>query len=186
MKQLLFATGNSEKFLTAKHTCDKYAIQLTQKDIDIAEIQEEDPGKIASDKATKAFEVAKQPLIITDDSWAFSGLKGFPGAYMHSINTWFTPEDFLRLTFPLKDRRAVLTQYLIYTDGHRQKVFTNQIEGVLLKEVRGTSKHPSHTIIALSGDNGLSIAEAYDQVADKSVRKSAQVWHDFVEWFSKR
>jgi len=185
MKDLIFATGNDVKFITAKHVCDRYNIQLTQKRIDVTEIQEEDPAKVAVDKAVKAFEACKRPLVITDDSWEFSGLRGFPGVYMHSINEWFTPEDFLRLVLPLKDRKAILTQHLVYADGHKQKLFTKQTEGSLLKELRGTSKYPSFQIITLDGDNGLSIAEAYDLAKDKSTRRAAKIWHDFAEWFSQ-
>ncbi|MDB5186527.1 MAG: RdgB/HAM1 family non-canonical purine pyrophosphatase, dITP/XTP pyrophosphatase [Candidatus Saccharibacteria bacterium] len=185
MKQLLFSTGNAEKFLTAKHVCDQYGIELLQMNIDIVEIQEESPEKVAIDKATKAFEAIQKPVVITDDSWAFLGLNGFPGVYMHSINEWFTPEDFLRLTLPLEDRRAVLTQCLVYHDGTQAKVFTRSIEGELLKEIRGTSTHASHTVTTMPGDNGLSIAEAYDQAKDKSTRVSAQIWIEFAEWFNK-
>ncbi len=185
MKEVIFSTGNDEKFLTAKHVCDQYGIKLTQKSADIVEIQEESPERVAVDKASKAFALFKEPVVITDDSWAFSGLKGFPGVYMHSINEWFTPEDFLRLVLPLSDRKVVLTQYLVYKDGNEQKIFTRQTEGELLKEIRGNSKHPSHTVITIAGDNGLSIAEAYDQATDKSTRKSAHIWQDFAEWFNK-
>jgi non-canonical purine NTP pyrophosphatase (RdgB/HAM1 family) len=184
MNSLVFSTGNPEKFLTAKHTCDKYGIQLMQRDIDITEIQEEDPEKVARDKAMKAYEVIKAPVVITDDAWTFFGLRGFPGVYMHSINKWFTPEDFLRLVLPLEDRSVMLTQHLIYTDDHEQKVFIKQTRGTLLKEIRGESTYPSFQVITLDGDNGVSIAEAYDLAHNKSTRKSAQVWHDFAEWFS--
>lgn len=186
MKQLLFSTGNPEKFITAQHTCERYGVKLTQKSIDITEIQEENAEKVALDKVAKAFTTVGEPVVITDDSWSFSGLNGFPGVYMHSINKWFTSEDFLRLVLPLEDRKVVLTQYLIYLDNQEQKVFIKQTEGTLLKEIRGVSKYPSFQIITLAGDNGLSIAEAYDKAADKSTRKSAQVWHDFAEWFSQK
>lgn len=184
MKQVIFSTGNAQKFLTAKHMCDRHGILLTQKIQDITEIQEEDPQKVAVDKAAKAYALLGRPVVITDDSWMFSGLRGFPGVYMHSINEWFTPEDFLRLVLPLENRKVVMTQYLVYDDGQSQKIFTRQIEGELLKEIRGHSKHSSHTVIAFNGDNGLSIAEAYEKTADKSTRKSAQIWQDFAQWFN--
>lgn len=184
MKQVIFSTGNAHKFLTAKHTCERYQIELTQKNVDITEIQEEDPLKVATDKAAKAFAIVGQPVVISDDSWAFSGLKGFPGVYMHSINAWFTAEDFLRLVLPLEDRSVTLTQYVVYADGHQQKIFTRNTHGQLLKEIRGRSPHPSHTIVTLDGDNGLSIAEAYDGGADKSSRQPALIWHEFAAWFA--
>ncbi len=185
MKRLIFSTGNALKFQTASDVCKKYDIALAQKDIDVVEIQDEDPRRVALDKAAKAFAVTGKPVVITDDSWSLEGLNGFPGVYMHSINEWFTPEDFLRLVLPLKNRKVTMTQYLVYTDGYNQKVFTQQSEGELLKEVRGQSKLSSYTVIAMTGDNGLSIAEAIAQAHDKSTRQTAQVWYDFVEWYSK-
>ncbi|MGC1177121.1 MAG: non-canonical purine NTP pyrophosphatase [Candidatus Saccharimonadales bacterium] len=184
MKQLVFSTGNDMKFLTAKHACTQYGVNLTQRSVDIIEIQE-DPKQVALDKAQKAFAAVSQPLVITDDSWSFAGLKGFPGVYMHSINEWFSPEDFLRLTSSLTDRTVTLTVYLIYVDGKQQKVFTRQTKGHLLKEIRGTSKYASHTIITMDGDNGLSIAQAHEQANDKSARSSARIWHEFAEWFGE-
>lgn len=183
MKQLIFSTGNAEKFLTAKHVCDSAGISLNQVKIEATEIQEEDSEKVARDKAVKAFNEVGKPLVITDDSWAFAGLRGFPGVYMHSINEWFTPEDFLRLTLPLESREVTLTQYLVYIDGKQQKVFKQKTGGTLLREIRGTSAHPSHTVITIDGDDGQSIAEAYDRAEDKSTRRSARIWHDFVRWY---
>ena len=183
MKQLLFSTGNADKFLIAKHVCDSSSISLIQADIELPEIQEENPEKVALDKAIKAFNKLGKPVVISDDSWAFAGLKGFPGVYMHSINEWFTPEDFLRLTLPIENRAATLTQYLVYIDSTQQKIFTHQTKGSLLKEIRGTSAHPSHTIITIDGDNGLSIAEVYEGVGNKSTIHTARIWHDFVNWY---
>lgn len=185
MKQIIFSTGNNEKFLTAQHACKNYGIDLVQNSMNIVEIQGEEPEIIAKDKAAKAYAIAKEPVVITDDSWAFCGLGGFPGAYMHSINEWFTPEDFLRLTAPLKDRKVILTQCLVYDNGQQQKTFLQETEGKLLKEVRGQSSHPSHTVITLDGDKGLSIAEAYEEAVDKSTRKTAQVWQDFARWLNE-
>lgn len=182
MKNLVFVTGNTEKFETAKHACSKHGIELVQNKIEIDEIQAEDPKKVALDKASKAFKNIGRPVIITDDSWWFSGLHGFPGVYMHSMNTWLSPADFLRLTLPLKDRKVTLTQYLVYDEGDQQQIFTQQTRGELLKEIKGSSSHSSHTIITLEGDGGMSIAEAYEKTADKSSRQSAQIWHDFANW----
>ena len=185
MKRLVFSTGNAEKFSTAKQVCSQYGIELTQKKLNITEIQEEDPKKVAEDKAAKAFVAAKQSIVISDDSWSFLGLRGFPGIYMHSMNEWFKPEDFLRLTLTVEDRRVVLTQYLVYADGNRQKIFRQQTKGLLLKEIRGVSEHPSHTLITMIGSKGLSIAETYEQSIDRSMQKTANVWHDFAKWFNE-
>lgn len=186
MPKIIFSTGNANKFITAQHTCSKFGIELVQETADIIEIQSEDPQAIALDKAAKAYALLKKPVVVSDDSWTFAGLNGFPGPYMHSVNSWFTPQDFLRLTRPLKNRAAVFTQYLVYTDGTQQKVFSRQSHGELLKEIRGQSKHPNLTIITLHGDNGQSIAEVFENTTDKSKRISAGIWREFGEWVTRQ
>jgi inosine/xanthosine triphosphate pyrophosphatase family protein len=134
------------------------------------------------DKAVKAFEILKKPIVISDDSWAFEGLNGFPGAYMSSMNKWLTPEDFLRLTRHLDNRKAVLTQFIVYKDSEAEKIFTNSIDGRILKEVRGQSEHANHTIVTMDGDNGDSIAERYTS-GDLKDRKASDLWREFAEWY---
>jgi inosine/xanthosine triphosphate pyrophosphatase family protein len=185
MKKVIFATTNDAKFKTARDVCDKYGVDIAQKKIDIDEIQSEDPEKVAVDKARRAYEVIGNPVTITDESWSYPGLNGFPGAYMHSMNEWFSPEDFLRLVMPLKDRRAFLTQYLIYDDGQIQKIFKVLSEGVLLKEIKGSSIHANYTITSMKGTNGLSEAEYLSSITDKSKRPAAKVWHDFAIWYKE-
>ncbi len=185
MKEVIFSTGNAIKYMTASQACEKYGIKLIQQQVEIDEIQAEDAEKIAMDKATKAYALIKKPVVVSDDSWAFLGLMGFPGPYMSSINHWFTPEDFLRLTASLTDRSVILTQYIVYQNKDVQKVFTAQSKGELLKEIRGTSVHPNHTIITMSGDNGSSIAEVYKSGADTSNRIVAKLWNEFAQWYSK-
>ena len=185
MKSLVFATTNRTKFLIAKAVCDDFEINLANKRLDIVEIQAEDPAAIARDKAEKAFELLQQPVVVSDDSWSFAGLNGFPGAYMHSINEWFTPDDFLNLTRPLKNKHVTLTQILVYQDSARQKIFMAQTQGRLLSEARGHSKHSNHMVITLNGDGGLSIAEVYDSGRPHSDQAASKVWHDFAVWFDK-
>ena len=184
--KLIFCTGNNQKFLTARQVCREYSIDVTQKKIQTFEIQEEDAHKVALDKATKAFKVVGKPIIISDDSWNFIGLRGFPGVYMHSMNEWLTPEDFLRLTLPLTDRRVILTMYLVYYDGKDYKSFKQLSAGKLLKEKHGTSAHPSHTVMSMQGDDGLSIAEALSMKDNGTSREVAQVWHEFAKWYSNK
>ena len=186
MKQLIFSTGNSMKFELGRDTAAHYDIELIQKVMDVVEIQSEDPEAVAVAKAKAAYEMCGQPVVISDDSWSFSGLNGFPGVYMHSMNHWLTAEDFLNLTRLLMNRKATLTQCLVYCDGAGTKLFKSETHGEILKEARGNSVHPNHMIITLDGDDGRSIAEAYDAAEDKSDRKAAVVWRDFCDWYSAK
>lgn len=186
MKSLLFSTGNSNKFKVGQHICQQYDIQLEQKDAAADEVQGEDLEYVATRKAQAAYEVLKAPVIISDDSWEIPGLKGFPGPYMHSMNLWLSPEDFLRLTLPLKDRRIFQHKHLVFCDGSDIKIFIATYEGILTKEIRGTSADSSLTITQMKGDNGLTIAEMYNQNKNMLVRDTTKIWHDFTKWYTTK
>lgn len=120
MKQILFSTGNSQKMRMGQTVCDEYGISLLQKDLDIDEVQSENSEYVAKKKAEAAFACVKQPVIISDDSWAFLGLNGFPGTYAKSVNHWLSPEDYLRLMKGVSDRRALLTQTIVFQNNDEQ------------------------------------------------------------------
>lgn len=183
MKELVFSTGNTSKYSYALDVCSQYGIGLTQSSQEIDEIQGEDEAKIALDKAAKAYDLLQRPVIVTDDSWAIPGLGGFPGAYMKSINHWFRPEDFINLTQPLTDRRIFLTVCLAYKDAAHSKLFIQKQEGVLLAKPKGSHGPAAAKIIAMLGDDGLSIAEVHDKELNTADREYAKIWHEFAQWF---
>jgi XTP/dITP diphosphohydrolase len=183
MKPLLFVTGNAVKFRTASTICSQLGVQLKQISMDIPEIQAHDGETVARDKALRIFEEFQKPLIISDDTWMITGLKNFPGPYMKFVNEVFTAEDWLRLTGQLTDRRIILRQYVVYQDKHRQQLFHSDLEGVLLKEIRGEGPYPHTSITSFDGGK-TTIAETIEQnksaVAAAGQRTS---WHDFCEWY---
>jgi XTP/dITP diphosphohydrolase len=185
MPDITFVTGNDEKFHIASLVFAEHNINLQQARIDIDEIQGEDAERIVRDKLQKAYAALQKPVVVNDDSWAFMGLGGFPGPYMKSINHWFTPEDFLRLTLPLEDRRVVLTQWIGYQDADTQKLFKLEHSGEILKELRGNHGSGLQQIITMPGDNGLSVSEQYDRGADMSGREVTIGWRQCIDWYKR-
>lgn len=183
-KSIVFCTSNDLKFAIAQEVCSRYGVELYVQKINIEEVQSEDSKHIVSRKSQAAFTEIAQPVIVSDDSWAFVGLNGFPGPYMHSVDTWFTPDDFLRLTLPLENRQVILTQLLAYKDEKLEKIFANELRGTLLKDLKGTSKNPCHQIISMDSDNGLSIAEKYSSGLDGATHEYSSAWHEFAKWYA--
>lgn len=185
MQNVVFVTGNPVKFRLGERVCLANGFELNQKELDITEIQSLDGNAVARHKAEQAYKILQKPIIITDDTWLIPGLNGFPGTYMQAINTWFSSEDWLRLTKPLKDRRSILRQILVYQDAKQQKLFSRDIEGRLLKEIHGASaEYPVLAVVAFD-DSGKSSAE---QLA---LRKpfpllDETVWDDFAPWYKAR
>jgi XTP/dITP diphosphohydrolase len=183
MKTLAFGTGNSEKFTIGYAACLSAGLLLEQVALEVEEIQGEDMAAIALDKAQRAYNLFGKPMIISDDSWAIPGLGGFPGAYMKSINHWFSVQDLINLTQGLSDRSIVLTQTIVYIDAQTTRLFSFNTKGTLLKTPRGVYGKATHKIVVLDGDNGLTMAEAHDQSIDHSRRTAAKVWDDFAAWY---
>lgn len=186
MQPLIFSTGNELKFRLARDALTQYGIKVIQKALEIDEIQSEDAEKIVRDKAAKAYALLQKAVLVSDDSWAVRGLKGWPGPYMSSMNAWLSVDDFLNLTRPLQDRRVSLIQYIVYKDADTEKVFRLELPGRILKEPRGRSeKNPNHLIMTLDGDDGLTVAELY-HLENLQDAKGAKIWHHFADWYKSR
>lgn len=184
MQTVLYATGNAIKFQLAQKVCGDLGVELIQTKLDIPEIQAETGEPVARDKAQKAFEQLGQPVIISDDNWNIPALGGFPGPYMKSVNEWFSAKDWLRLTTALTDRRIVLRQIAVYQDAAGQKLFATNIEGLLLREARGTSPHPHATIVSF--DNGRHSNAEFHQRGQPAALTRPTVWHDLAAWLTAR
>lgn len=181
---VLNVTSNTAKFNQGKHDCAVYGIELRQDaSHDFEEIQSEIPEQIARHKAEQAYAIFKKPLVISDDSWNIPGLGGFPGAYMKSVNHWFTPADWLRLTKDLSDRRIILHQIVVYQDESGQQIFRKNIEGTLQLTTRGKSPHPHATITSFDG--GKTTTAQWHERNESAAQGKASPWHDFAAWYKE-
>ena len=186
MIQLSFVTGNTEKFQIADAVCRPLSVSLLQRTITLDEVQSEDSEYIIRDKAKRAFQAVGGPVVVSDDSWNIPGLHGFPGPYMKSIDHWFGPDDFLRLTRPLHDRRIILIQLLAYRDHEMTHIIRHEHTGEILTEARGMHGKALEKVVTMPGDDGLNIAEAYDKGTIRTERDVAIGWRDLVSWLQFR
>ena len=186
MKHLIFSTGNSQKLGIGQSVCVDYAITLQQNELAIDEIQSEDTAYVARRKAEAAYALLKQPVIISDDAWSIHGLNGFPGTYAKSVNTWFSTDDYIRLTRDLTDRRISLFQTLVYQDHDVQQLFIRESLGVLLPEPRGERGAPIQKIASFEPDGVTSISEKMADKTHYSGEQTLLVWHDFAQWYTER
>jgi XTP/dITP diphosphohydrolase len=188
--EIIFCTSNPQKFAMGDSVCKKLGIKLIQQDsVDLDEVQSEDPHYVAVRKAKDAFKALGRPLLVSDDSWQIHGLKGFPGVYAKSVNEWFTPEDFIRLTRDLGNRTVSLVQKLVYKDEHQLKAFTHEVQGVLLKEAQGHNGSTIQKVVSFEKDDSLlSVSEALQDEKSDSFQRSETliVWQEFADWFASQ
>ncbi len=183
MARFTFVTSNSHKILTARTVCEPLGMTFRHKHMDLVEIQA-DGEAIALDKARQAYEALREPVVITDDSWIIHGLNGFPGPYMKYVNQWFEPEDFVRLTRHLDDRRMTMRQIIAYKDTDVEKLFVADIDGVLLKGPRGKSVIPHFAVVSFDGGKH-SVAEEEDGGKRSAVAARTNAWHELCEWLAE-
>ncbi|MGB4759622.1 MAG: non-canonical purine NTP pyrophosphatase [Candidatus Saccharimonadales bacterium] len=189
MHTLLCATTNNQKFGVGHAWFKKYGIDLQQIVIEADEIQGEDPEVIIRDKVRRAFEAVGKPVVVTDDTWNIPGLKGFPGPYMKAINYWFTPEDLVRLTRNLADRRIILHQYIAYQDEYETVIFSKDITGTLSREPRGKTGPTNAKVTIFDADNGNTLAEIYDAGLEhepERLKRRGDAWGDMAQWYAQK
>lgn len=185
MPDLYFVTSNDQKFAKGQSVCAEYDVRLLQHDFEIDEVQSEDIDYVAKRKAEAAFAAAGQPVIISDDAWQITGLNGFPGTYAKSVNTWFSSEDYVRLTKDLEDRTIIFVQSLVYQDRTTQKLFKRETKGVLLKDVRGERGVSIQKVVSLEPDQTTSISEVIGNGSHYTGENTLKVWHDFATWYKE-
>ncbi len=180
MADFIFATSNDHKVKTARAVCEQFGLSFQRKNMDLVEIQSDSGEMIAKHKVDQAYETFQSPVAVTDDSWIIPGLGGFPGPYMKYINQWLRPSDFLRLTATLKDRRIIMRHIIAYKDNSQGKLFTADIEGLLLNEVRGKSVIPHFSVISL--DNGQTSVAETEVNGTTAIALLPNAWHQFCEY----
>ena len=112
---LHFITGNEWKFNEIKESISS-KISLYQKDIDLQEIQTTSLEKISKDKALKAYNQVKEPVLV-DDTWVyFNHYNNFPGALTKFIYKSLWKEWLKRLFIDVEDNSWVFETALSYMD----------------------------------------------------------------------
>lgn len=180
MSSFIFVTSNDHKVRIAQAVCDQAGVSFTRQNVDFVEIQSDKAEEIALHKVRQAYDKFGEAVAVTDDSWIWTGLNGFPGPYMKHMNQWLTTQDFLNLTRDLEDRTAIMRQVVAYKDKDREKVFAADIKGILLKQARGESRIAHFPIVSFDGGKH-SLAED-EETRIEAISKIDNAWHQLCEW----
>ena len=179
---LVFVTGNINKFAEAEKVAKQYGVVLQAKALDIVEIQSDNPMAVSRAKAKAAYQILNHPVVTHDSSWAIPALKGFPGAYMHDMVSWFGPEDWLNLMRGHSDKTIEVCENVAYYDGKELKCFQYRQQGMFVDAPRGENGNSLEKVVVLADNQ--TIAEHHDiSIGNNSVALKA--WEDFFSWYQK-
>jgi XTP/dITP diphosphohydrolase len=182
--KVTLVTGNKRKIWQAESCLNPLGIEVEPFEVEVHEIQAHNPIEISLAKVRDAYTKVKRPLVVCDHSWNIPALKGFPGGYMQDMNRWFESEDYLALMKDKKDRRIILTETVVYTDGEKEEVFSVEFLAKIIEEMRGTGKFPSERVVVFEGTNKTT-AEHID-AGEHARDMSKSAWQKFGEWYKSQ
>jgi XTP/dITP diphosphohydrolase len=187
-KVIYYATGNHGKFEQVKNYVEKHNPQITIKQFsaDIPEIQTLDQKKIALDKAQKAWEKLRKPLIIDDSAIYFDKYNKFPGTLSKYIFESIGFDGILKLID--KDDPATFLLYLVYIDGPKIfKVFEGKCKGKLIKPKKfsGNEKLPYSCLFIPNGSKKTYTQLHGTEEGNKYLYR-LKALKNFLMWFEKK
>ncbi len=186
-KEICYVTSNDGKFEEVSGFIEKNepSIKIKQFKTDIEEIQSLDQKEIAIDKARKAFELIKKPLLIDDSAIYFEKYNNFPGTLSKYISLGIGIEGIKKL-IDEKDKAYFMLHMIYIDDPENITIFEGKCEGTLTKpkELSGCPTLPYDCIFIPNG-----IDKTYAQIrntpeGDKYLYR-LQALQKFLKWYKK-
>ena len=177
MRELLFVTGNENKFREAQAIL---GLKLARSDIEVQEMQDLNVRAVAESKVRDAFDKLGTPLFVEDAGLEIAALNRFPGALQSWVSKTIGNQGILKLLQGSDDRRAKAIACIAYHDGTRVRVFEGVTEGTISAEVKKGSGWDYDFIFIPDGDS-RTFSEMSPEEKDK-VSHRFKALSKFAEW----
>lgn len=135
MKELIFITGNPGK---AKYLSEYFHLPVRNEKIDLPEIQSLDLEEVVRDKAWRAFEKIKEPVLVEDTSLEFESLGSLPGPYIKWFYERLGNEGLCHLLNGYENRNAIARAQFGFCDGKEVYIFEGSTYGKIADKPRGS------------------------------------------------
>lgn len=179
MQKIYYITSNKYKLEHAVATAVPFGLDIVGHELDIPEIQSNSIREVVLHKAKQAWDVLGKPLVVSDSGWEIPALGGFPGPYMHDINSWFAVEDFINLMRDKQDKSIYLNHLVTAVKDGNPELFPQRIRGVFIEEPQGEGSALDRIVI-LDGANGTI---AQNQAKGLSSTDDSLLWKDVADYF---
>ncbi|RTK93271.1 non-canonical purine NTP pyrophosphatase [Candidatus Saccharibacteria bacterium] len=147
MKTITIVTGNPGKVKELQAMATD-SLEFTMHDLDIDEIQSMDLEHIVKDKAHKAYQQIKSPVIVDDVSAGLASLNGLPGPFIKFFNKTIGDDSL----FKLAKANDIVTIVCLaaYYDGENYIIGQGTITGTIV-EPRGTNGFGFDSVVIPDG-----------------------------------
>jgi XTP/dITP diphosphohydrolase len=181
MKEVYLATRNNWKIKVARKAIEEqYGIVVVPRNLDVSEIQNDDPTIIARASVKEAYQILGAPVIKCESGLHILGLNGFPGPYSNYVERTLGIDGLLQVCAPLASRNAKIYSVIAFCDHQTDSViFYDEMPGILLREKRGVHGYFFDSIF-VPKDYEQSLAEIDD--AERWVFWKG-AYEKFAEWY---
>lgn len=137
MSEILLITGNQHKLAEWQRSMPD-GVVLNSIDLDLPELQSDDPLEIVIDKAKRAYEAIGQPVIVEDVSAGLVELKGLPGPFIKFFMKKLGQDALYQLANRKDGAAAVVSCAAVYYDGKECVAVSGDVKGTIVSP-RGDS-----------------------------------------------
>lgn len=131
MNTILLVTGNAHKLEEWQNSMP-HNITLESIDLDLPELQSDDPLEIVTDKVKKAYEIVGKPVIIEDVSAGLSEMKGLPGPFIKFFIKTLGPDALYQLSNRTEGATAIVSCSAAYYDGSQIISVRGDVHGTVV------------------------------------------------------
>lgn len=167
--KISFITGNKSK---AEQLAFHLDMPVEHHKLDLQEIQSLDLEEIVRDKAQRAWDILKTPVLVEDTSLTFPALGKLPGPLIKWFLTQLDNEGLARLVDG-KDRTAIAEVKFGLHDGSACHIFTGTIQGKVAETPTGEKGFGWDPIFIPDGSSKSWAEMTLEEQAETSMRRIA-------------
>ena len=187
-KEIYYVTTNDGKFEEVADFIQRNEpqIKLKQFKTDIPEIQILDQKAIAIDKAKKAWNIIKKPLLIDDAAIYFEKYNNFPGTLTKHVAQGIGFEGIKKLID--SEDKATLLLHMVYIDTpEKVTIFEGKSEGTLIKPEKfsGNPNLPFGCFFIPNGSTKTLTQMKKTKEGDKYNHR-LKALKEFLKWWKER
>lgn len=134
MADIIFITGNQHK---ADYLAKWLGMPVAHRKVDLDEIQSLELREVVEDKARRAYEVVKKPVLVEDVALTFHALGRLPGTYIKWFLEELDTDGLCKILQGYDDRSATAAIMYGVFDGQTFHFFDAAIPGQVAETPRG-------------------------------------------------
>lgn len=168
-EKLTFISGNEGKLRYLNEYLD---VPVVSRKLDLVEIQSLDLEEIVIDKARRAYEIIKSPILVEDVALTFTELKSLPGPLIKWFLETLGNQGLCHL-IQGSDRSARAEVKFAMCEGSDIHVFSGSIDGSIATEPHGDAGFGWDSIFIPHGYTKTWAEMTDDEKHESSMRKIA-------------